>query len=313
MLGERFGSFKAVAKIGEGATGEVFLAEHQRLARRAAIKVLTPERTRDAVTLRRLFVEARATSLIRHPGIVQVYDCDVHHNGRAYIVMEYLPGENLAERLQRVRALSWQTACRIGRHVADAIGAAHDQGIIHRDLKPANVFLLSDVEWPGPGQVKVLDFGLAKLLSGNLNDSSGTAEGSIIGSPAFMSPEQCSGARADHRSDVYSLGCLLFETATGRWPFTGNSVRELLAAHRFKAPPSLFSLAPQAPAWLTALVARMLRKDPGARPQSMAEVTTALDRAPPPRAVQAAASGGFARCATDPAFPGLDLRAQQSE
>jgi eukaryotic-like serine/threonine-protein kinase len=301
MLGERFGSFKAVAKIGEGSVGEVFLAEHQRLARRAAIKVLTPQRTQDEVTVRRLFVEARATSLIRHPGIVEVYDCDVHRNGRAYIVMEYLQGENLSQRLHRVRVLPWQTACRIGRQVADAIGAAHDQGIIHRDLKPANVFLLSAADWPAPADVKVLDFGLAKLMAGNPSDPSVTAEGSIIGSPAFMSPEQCSGAPADHRCDVYSLGCLLFETVAGRWPFTGNSVRELLAAHRFKAPPSLSALAPQAPSWLSALVARMLRKDPGERPQSMAEVIAVLDGAEAPRPARAVAGDPFGRCAADPA------------
>src|SRR6266478_724691 len=199
MLGERFGSFKAVAKLGEGAMGEVWLAEHQRIERRAAIKVLMPERTREAHTVRRLFVEARATSLIRHPGIVEIYDCDVHRNGRAYIVMEYLEGEDLGRRLDRVIALPWQAACRIGRHVADAIGAAHDRGIIHRDIKPENVFLLSAANWPAPTEVKVLDFGLAKLLTGNLVGGVGTVAGSVIGSPAYMSPEQCNGDPADHR------------------------------------------------------------------------------------------------------------------
>src|SRR3954447_26570273 len=111
MVGERFGSFKAVAKLGHGGMGEVFLAEHQRIERSAAIKVLMSERTRDADAVRRLFVEARATSLIRHPGIVEIYDCDVHRNGRAYIVMEYLEGQNLGQRLDRVIALPIATAC----------------------------------------------------------------------------------------------------------------------------------------------------------------------------------------------------------
>src|SRR4051794_30986762 len=157
MVGERFGAFKAVARLGYGGMGEVFLAEHQHIERRAAIKVLTPERTRDADAVRRLFVEARATSLIKHPGIVEVYDCDVHRNGRAYIIMEYLQGENLGQRLDKVIALPWATACRITCHVADAVAAAHAKGIIHRDLKPENVFLLSSDPWPAPGEVKVLD------------------------------------------------------------------------------------------------------------------------------------------------------------
>src|SRR4029079_10359356 len=123
MVGERFGSFKAVAKLGTGSMGEVFLAEHQRIERRAAIKVLVPEQCRDADVVRRFFIEARAMSLIRHPGIVEVYDCDVHRNGRAYIVMEYVEGETLARRLHRTGRLAWPSACRIAHRVADAMAA----------------------------------------------------------------------------------------------------------------------------------------------------------------------------------------------
>ena len=299
MVGERFGSFRAVAKIGEGAIGEVFLAEHQRIERRVAIKVLMPERTQDPATVSRLFVEARATSLIRHPGIVEIYDCDVHRNGRAYIVMEHLEGETLGQRLRRVKTLPWPTACRITRHVADAIGAAHAKKIIHRDLKPENVFLLSTADWPAPGEVKVLDFGLAKLLAGNLIGAPGTAAGSVIGSPAFMSPEQCIGAEADHRSDVYSLGCVLFEMIAGTLPFAAGSNRELLIAHRFKAPPSLSVAAPQVPDWLGALVARMLAKDPRRRPQSITEVALTLARAPPVRPAPAVAANEAGQRVTD--------------
>jgi serine/threonine-protein kinase len=277
MLGERFGSFKAVAKIGLGGMGEVYLAEHQRIERRAAIKVLAPERTRDADAVRRFFAEARATSLIRHPGIVEVYDCDVHRNGRAYIVMEYLDGENVGSRLERRGgALVWPAACLIARHVADAIGAAHAQRIIHRDLKPENVFLLSPGDRPKPGQVKVLDFGLAKLLTGGLVMGAATKAGSLLGSPSYMSPEQCEGESVDDRSDVYSLGCMLFEMIAGRPPFPGRRLRQLLAAHRFHAPPALSALAPDVPAWLDGLVARMLSKAPIDRPQSMAETAAAL-------------------------------------
>jgi serine/threonine protein kinase len=127
--------------------------------------------------------------------------------------------------------------------------------------------------------VKVLDFGLAKLMGGDLVGGAGTATGTVIGSPCYMSPEQCGGEPADHRCDIYSLGCMLFEMIAGRTPFADKRARELLAAHRFREPPALSTLTPQVPPWLAALVGRMLSKNPGERPQSMAEVTTVLDGA----------------------------------
>lgn len=276
VLGERFGSFKALARLGEGSMGEVYLAEHQRIARRAAIKVLSPERTRDADAVRRLFVEARAASMIRHPGIVEIYDCDVHRNGRAYIVMEYLEGETLAKRLERAGALSWPVACRIARRVSDAVGAAHRAGIVHRDVKPDNVLLLSHVEWPAAADVKVLDFGLAKLLAGNFVGVAATVQGSLVGSPTYMSPEQCRGEPIDHRCDIYSLGCVMFELCAGRPPFIGSRVREVLEAHTVRQPPNLTALVPEVPAWLARLIARMLAKDPQQRPRTMDEVSLDL-------------------------------------
>src|SRR4030095_2193331 len=247
MLGERFGSFKTVARLGTGTMGEVFLAEHQRIERRAAIKVLVPEQTRDAEMVRRFFSEARTISLIHHPSIVEVYDCDVHRNGRAYIVMEYLAGQTLAARLQGSGALPWPRACRTGRLIADAIAAAHQVRVIHRDLKPANVLLLSDADWPDAAEVKVLDFGVAKLLAGDLAGRPSTASGTILGTPEYMSPEQCSGARVDERSDIYALGCLLVEMIVGLPPFTGDRLRDLLTAHKFREPPPLAAPATAAP------------------------------------------------------------------
>ena len=276
MLGERFGSFKAVATLGAGTMGEVFLAEHQRIERRAAIKVLVPEGSRNADMMRRFFIEARVISMLHHPGIVQVYDCDVHRNGRAYIVMEYLDGETLAHRLERVRRLPWAAACRVARLVADAIGAVHQQKIIHRDLKPGNVFLLRDGDWPQPAEVKVLDFGVAKLLEGDNAGGPATTAGHVLGTPEYMSPEHCSGARVDHRSDVYSLGCMLFEMIAGTPPFSAASVRDLLTSHKFRAPPAVSALTADTPPWLDQLVTRMLRKDPDQRPQAMVEVARTL-------------------------------------
>jgi serine/threonine-protein kinase len=193
--------------------------------------------------------------------------------------MEYLAGETLARRLDRVGGLHWVTACLIGRRIADAIGAAHDKGIIHRDLKPENVFLLSDGDRPGPRDVRVLDFGLAKLRDGDLVGGLATRQGSLLGSPAYMSPEQCEGAPADHRSDVYSLGCMLFEIIAGRPPFQGKRLRQLLEAHRFRTPPALSAFASDVPPWLDEIVATMLAKSPDHRPPSMPAVVAVLDRA----------------------------------
>ena len=211
--------------------------------------------------------------MIRHPGIIEIYDCDVHRNGRAYIVMEYLEGETLAKRLERTGALPWPAACRIARRVSDAIGAAHRAGIVHRDVKPDNVFLLSHGAWPAAGEVKVLDFGLAKLLAGNFVGLAGTVQGSLVGSPTYMSPEQCRGEPIDHRCDIYSLGCVLFELVAGRPPFIDSRVRDVLEAHTVRHPPALGSLVPDAPAWLVRLVARERCHDPRQRPRSIDEVS----------------------------------------
>src|SRR4051812_23370422 len=144
MIGATVGSYRIVSALGKGAMGEVFLAEHQHIARRAAIKVLIPQLTQYYEVVHRFFVEARAMSMIQHPGIVEVFDCAVHTDGRAYIVMEYLEGETLAAALLRQERLPWQRATAIAREIAEALGAAHDQGIAHRDLKPENVFLRVD-------------------------------------------------------------------------------------------------------------------------------------------------------------------------
>jgi eukaryotic-like serine/threonine-protein kinase len=276
MLGERFGSYKAVVKLGAGTMGEVYLGEHQRINRRAAIKVLMPALTQDPEAVRGFFTEASATSLIQHPGIVEIFDCDVHRRGWAYIVMEYLAGETLRARLERGGPLPCRVACQIAAEIADAIGAAHDKGIVHRDLKPENVFLVAGAGAPAAFSVKVLDFGIAKLLS---NDAAGVPHARVgvpVGSPAYMSPEQWSGQAVDHRADLYSLGCVLFEMISGVPPFGGRRVHELMAAHRFRPAPRLSQLAQQVPAWLGVLVAQLLAKDPALRPQAMRDVAAVL-------------------------------------
>jgi tRNA A-37 threonylcarbamoyl transferase component Bud32 len=279
MVGETFGNYEVVATLGKGGVGVVYLAQHQTIARRAAIKVIATELSKDRDVVKRFFLEALATSLIRHPGIVEVYDYGVESNGRAYIVMEYLEGETLAACLERTITLSWQTACAIAQRIASAVGAAHRHGIVHRDLKPGNVFVsrVAGSSAATERQIKVLDFGLAKLLSDDRNLEPITRAGMFLGTPMYISPEQCSAAgEVTPSTDIYSLGCILFEMICGKPPFERDGIRAILGAHMFEAPPRLSERVAGVPAWLDDLVARMLAKKPDERPASMAEVAEEL-------------------------------------
>src|SRR5262245_6902563 len=288
MIGEALGNYTITAKLGSGTMGVVFRAEHTRIARTAAIKVLIPELAQNESALKRFFTEARATSLIRHPGIVDVFDCDVD-DGRAYIVMEHLDGETLADRLRRTDTIPWATACEIARQVAEAIGAAHRRGIIHRDLKPENVFLVRDPAVPDAvGAVKVLDFGIAKLRAADASARL-TMRGMVLGTPEYMAPEQCGGAdEIDERADIYALGCILFEMLSGEPPFLAETIQELMVAHTFHPVPSIGERLPGLPAWLAGLVTIMLAKRRDERPASMHAVAKALGARMKGRATQVA-------------------------
>jgi serine/threonine-protein kinase len=279
MIGESIGSYVIDARLGGGGMGEVFLATHRRLHRRVAIKVLLPAYSRDPGLVARLFTEARATSLIDHPGIVQIVDCDVLPSGHAYIVMEYLRGETLRQCLERVGRLTDDVpaAIELAVQIAGALGAAHDKGIIHRDLKPDNVFLSQGAGGREGITVKILDFGIAKLVADGAGSVSLTRTGSLLGTPLYMSPEQCrNAARLDHRTDIYSLGCIVFEMMCGRPPFVHESMGDLIIAHGTEIPPSPSELGVALPEGLESLIARMLAKSPDDRPQTMKDVVTAL-------------------------------------
>ncbi len=275
MVGRTLGSYTIVEHIGAGGMGEVYLATHRRIERKAAIKLLLPALSRDADIVNRFFDEARATSLITHPGIVQIYDCDVFED-RAYIVMEYLEGANLSTVLARNGAFDIGTAVWVAANIAGALAAAHAKRIVHRDLKPENVFLAHDPLRPGATVVKILDFGIAKL-SDRTGPASHTRTGSILGTPLYMSPEQCRGiTNIDHRADIYALGGILFELLTGRPPFVKEAPGDLLVAHVSEAPPLPSSLTPAVPPELDRLVTRMLAKSPGDRPPTMDAVAREL-------------------------------------
>jgi serine/threonine-protein kinase len=275
-VGSRVGGYTVLHLLGQGGMGQVYLAQHHRIARRAAIKVLLPELSANESVVERFFTEARATSLIRHPGIVEVLDCDVRE-GQAYIVMEHLEGESVADYLERTGGLGGDNAFALGvtGQVALAVGAAHAAGIVHRDLKPDNVFLsISNTD--GRIVPKVLDFGIAKLAE--RGSATHTRTGAVLGTPAYMSPEQCRGGSkvVDGRSDVYSLGCILYEMLCGEPPFVRDGMGDLIVAHVSEAPQPPRARVPGLPPVLDQLVMQMLAKAPGDRPQTMETVAIQL-------------------------------------
>ncbi len=278
MEGRTLGNYVVGALLGEGGMGAVYRAHHALLGRAAAVKVLLPSLSQNEEMVHRFFNEARAATLIRHPGIVEIYDFGYADDGCAYLVMELLEGQSLAARIAACGRLPVGDAVAIARQVASALGAAHDSGIVHRDLKPDNIFLVPDPDLPGGERIRLLDFGIAKLTSdGPLHR---THAGVVMGTPAYMAPEQALGTGlVDLRADLYALGCILFEMLTGRPPFSGGNVTEVIAAHLAAPPPDLAVLAPHVPVALRNVVARLLSKDREHRYPDCAATSAALAEA----------------------------------
>lgn len=276
VIGERYGNYQAISLLGEGGMGAVYLAEHPGIGRRVAVKVLRAEMDHDPQLLTRFLNEARAANAIRHPNIIEVLDSGTTERGSSYLVMELLEGEVLSSRIRRLVRLDEKSAVEIAMQTAAGLGAAHAKGIIHRDLKPDNLFLIPEPTDIARERVKILDFGIAKLHK-MAGDSLKTRTGTLMGTPVYMSPEQCLGTKeVDHRSDVYSLGCILFELLAGRPPFVSEGFGELLSMHLHEPPPALRQFAPQVTPDIEQAVLRMLAKKPDERFQSMNDVRAAL-------------------------------------
>jgi serine/threonine-protein kinase len=277
VIGQRFGNYQAVSLIGEGGMGEVYLAEHPSIGRQVAIKVLRSELGHDEQALARFVNEARAANSIRHPNIIEILDSGVTDNGISYLVMELLQGESLTSRIRRRGRLPSQEAVILANQTASALGAAHAKGIVHRDLKPDNLFVVPDATNPGLEHIKVLDFGIAKLQTNVNPQHVKTRTGSLMGTPVYMSPEQCLGTKEiDWRSDIYSLGAILYEMLTGQPPFVSEGFGALLNMHLNQAPLPLRQIEPSVSPGLDEAVLKMLAKKPEDRFQSMAEVQSCL-------------------------------------
>jgi tRNA A-37 threonylcarbamoyl transferase component Bud32 len=271
-VGALVGEYRIEGLVGQGGMGQVYGAIHPLIGKRAAIKVLRRELCADPESIERFVLEARAVNQIGHPNIVDIFAFGALTDGRQYMVMEWLRGESLAERLAR-QPPSLDETCEILLGVCAALDAAHAEHIVHRDLKPHNVFLC-DARGMRP-TVKLLDFGLVKLMGSDDVRMERTRSGSLLGTPAYMSPEQARGRGVDHRTDLYALGVMAFELATGALPFMEPSAMEIIVAHMQQTPPSPSSVRPGLPAALDALVLGMLAKDPADRP-SLAHVMMTL-------------------------------------
>jgi eukaryotic-like serine/threonine-protein kinase len=273
--GDLLGAYRIVRRLGKGAMGVVYEAADQQLSRRVALKVLSPSRAGDDARRRRFRREAHAASAVVHPSVAAVYGAG-HERGLDYLAMEYVAGVTLGEAMRRRGgSLELAEAARIGEAVASGVGRAHELGIVHRDLKPENVMIAED------GAVKVLDFGLAKLAAppeGAGGSQLVTLEGHIVGTPAYMSPEQAKGRPVDARSDVFALGVMLYELVTGRRPFRGETTVDLFIAIDRDEPPRPSAVNAQVSPALEAIVLRCLRKAPEDRYGSCGEAAAALRR-----------------------------------
>src|SRR5262245_9788741 len=290
MIGQTISHYRILSKLGSGGMGEVYLAEDARLGRKLAIKILLEQFTQERDRVRRFEQEARAASALNHPNIITIYEIgsvDTVTGALHYIATEFVEGETLRSRLNAsvsARKIQMVEAIDIAIQCCNALEAAHKSGIIHRDIKPENIMLRPD------GYVKILDFGLAKLTEPSTEGLGAglqaltrslfeTQPGMVLGTVAYMSPEQARGQRVDGRSDIFGLGVTLYEIVSGRRPFGGETISDTIAALLLSEPKRLSQILPNVPVELESVVSRMLEKDRDLRYWSAQEVLTDLKRA----------------------------------
>lgn len=280
LLGQHVLGYKLKRLLGQGGMGAVYEAEHPEIRQRSAVKVLFTEYSSDEEFVRRFVYEARAASQVQHPGLVKIYNHGQLTDGTAFIMMEFLDGESLRERIERLEAsgehMPISFILNIARQIADALIAVHRTGIVHRDLKPANLILVSNVNDGGNQQIKLVDFGIAKFDSDAVSELSKTTVGRFLGTALYASPEQCQMAgKVGTKADVYSLGVVLYEMLAGKPPFIADQPGMVIGMHLFKQPVPLWELARQIPFSLCLLIQDMLGKNPEQRP-SMEQVAKRL-------------------------------------
>jgi serine/threonine-protein kinase len=270
------GRYKIESVLGEGGMGVVYLARHKVIDKKVAIKVLRADMAREKEITDRFLQEAKAASSIGNPHIIDISDFGHLPDGSTYFVMEWLDGKPLSKALEETRPLPVARLANIARQIAEALASAHQRSIVHRDLKPDNIFLIK--RGSEPDFVKILDFGIAKVSSGT---SKLTRAGSVFGTPHYMSPEQAAGSTVDSRTDIYALGVILYEMASGRVPFDADNFMGILTQHMYKAPVPIRALVPPPPdvtPGLEAIILKALSKKPEQRYQTMEELAADVDK-----------------------------------
>jgi tRNA A-37 threonylcarbamoyl transferase component Bud32 len=266
------GRYRILRKLGSGGMANVYLAEDEELGRQVAIKILNDRHASDDQFVERFRREAKNAAGLSHPNIVSVYDRG-EAEGTYYIAMEYLEGRSLKDRIVEDGPLPISAAIEVTRQILHAVGFAHRRGIVHRDIKPHNVLLADDGTAEGESRFKVTDFGISRTTSSQMTEA-----GSIVGTAQYLSPEQARGAAVDQRSDIYSVGIVLYELLAGRLPFTGETPLEIAMKHLSEVPKPPSEIRPEIPADLDMVVLRALAKDPEDRFQSAEEMERELGR-----------------------------------
>ena len=277
-VGEQVGEYVVEGKLGQGGFGAVFKAQHPLIGKVVAIKVLARKFSVDPEMVARFVAEARAVNQIRHRNIIDIFSFGQLADGRHYYVMEYLEGEPLDALIDRQGVLVPQVALPILRQVARALDAAHTKGIAHRDLKPENVFLGREADGDGY-MVKLLDFGIAKLLAADDGSKVKTRTGIPIGTPYYMSPEQCRGKDVDHRTDYYAFGIVVYQLLTGAYPFDAEDFMSILMKQMSEEPRPPSQVNPALPPAIDDTVAWLMKKDPAQRPPNLITAVKALEQA----------------------------------
>jgi len=271
LLGETVENYQVLNVVGQGSSSTVYLAKHRETGMTFAMKVLKGAITTDPTSVKRFQQEAKALIALEHTDIPSVYDFGLISDGRPFIIMEYVFGDTLTEVLKEKGRLDSNTVIQLFLGIADVLDVAHRAGILHRDIKPSNIIIDTN------GNVKVVDFGLAKIAGLEASATVTRTNNAVLGTPAYMSPEQCYGQDLDARSDVYSLGCVMYECLTGSQVFASSNSFKCMHDHVFTAPKAVSDLEPGVSLHLDALVLHCLEKEPAMRVQSMAELKLSLN------------------------------------
>jgi serine/threonine protein kinase len=274
--------YKVISLLGSGGMGSVYRVQQIFLDIELALKVLDGKQHLNESQMRRFTIEAKAAYSLNHHALVKVHDFGLLENGQPYLVMDLVAGKTLADHLKEFGPMPLKPACEVFVQAAEGLYYAHQQSVIHRDIKPSNIMILEGAPPGSPGSVKIVDFGIAKIVGEDMGEVQAlTRTGEIFGSPFYMSPEQCSGELVDHRTDIYSLGCAFFETLTGTPPYVGVNALRTMMLHKTESPPKLrdASMGVDFPESLELVIQQMLAKSPHERYENLKVVAREIDEA----------------------------------